>query len=146
MSSPVPRAVEMATVEKAWKSKNRIPTLSPLSWKSRKDSEIPTFPQLRLFTGCPKNRPELRSCVPWKSGNPRAGFPLFHRTDSLWRKETNLSKVSTMCPARCVYYVPVLTTLVRPSCPRPSIFAGFPHQPRTYRIHFDMISDLLEFR
>jgi hypothetical protein len=109
MSSPVPRAVEMATVEKAWKSKNRIPTLSPLSWKSRKDSEIPTFPQLRLFTGCPKNRPELRSCVPWKSGNPRAGFPLFHRTDSLWRKETNLSKVSTMCPARCVYYVPVLT-------------------------------------
>jgi hypothetical protein len=25
--------------------------------------------------------------VPWKSGNPKAGFPLSHRTDGLRRKE-----------------------------------------------------------
>jgi hypothetical protein len=28
-----------------------------------------------------------RTGVPWKSGNPNAGFPLSHRTDSLPRKE-----------------------------------------------------------
>jgi hypothetical protein len=26
-------------------------------------------------------------CGPWKSGNPNPGFPLFHRPDSLRRKE-----------------------------------------------------------
>jgi hypothetical protein len=26
----------------------------------------------------------------WKSGNPKAGFPLSHRTDSLRRKEEKL--------------------------------------------------------
>src|SRR5437867_3809927 len=41
------RAVEMAERWKAWKSKNRIPSLSTAPWKSRKGSEIPTFPQLR---------------------------------------------------------------------------------------------------
>ena len=41
------RAVEMAERWKAWKSKNRIPPLSTAPWKSRKGSEISTFPQLR---------------------------------------------------------------------------------------------------
>ena len=73
----------------------------------RRDSPIPTVPA--VYREGQKNKPELRNCVPWESANPRAGFPLSHRTDNLRRKETNLSKVSTMCPARCVYYVPVLT-------------------------------------
>ena len=73
----------------------------------RRDSPIPTVPA--VYRECQKNKPELRNCVRWESANPRAGFPLSHRTDNLRRKDTNLSKVSTMCPARCVYYVPVLT-------------------------------------
>jgi hypothetical protein len=30
---------------KAWKSKSSFPTLSTAPWKSRKEHEIPTFPQ-----------------------------------------------------------------------------------------------------
>ena len=39
------RAVEMPGPWKAWKSKSSFPTLSTAPWKSRKDREIPTFPQ-----------------------------------------------------------------------------------------------------
>ncbi len=55
---------------KAWKAKGRLPTLStsPLEI-SPKAGEIPTFPQLRRLGG-------------WKSGKPKAGFPLSHRPDS----------------------------------------------------------------
>jgi hypothetical protein len=41
------RAVEMAERWKAWKSKSRISPLPTVPWKSRKQREIPTFPQLR---------------------------------------------------------------------------------------------------
>ena len=41
------RAVEMAERWKVWKSKNRISPLSTVPWKSRKEREISTFPQLR---------------------------------------------------------------------------------------------------
>jgi len=41
------RAVEMAERWKAWKSKGRISPLPTVAWKSRKQREIPTFPQLR---------------------------------------------------------------------------------------------------
>jgi hypothetical protein len=41
------RAVEMAERWKAWKSKGRISPLPTVPWKSRKQREIPTFPQLR---------------------------------------------------------------------------------------------------
>src|SRR5450755_1083305 len=57
----------MAGLWKAWKTKSRFPTLptSPLEI-SPKAGGIPTFPQLRRRGG-------------WKSGKPRAGFPLSHR-------------------------------------------------------------------
>jgi len=45
------RAVEMTEWWKAWKSKSRIPPLPTTPWKSRKTSEIPTFPQLRRRDG-----------------------------------------------------------------------------------------------
>src|SRR5450759_4367400 len=57
----------MAGLRKAWKTKSRfhkLPT-SPLEI-SPEAGEIPTFPQLRRRGG-------------WKSGKPRAGFPLSHR-------------------------------------------------------------------
>jgi hypothetical protein len=41
------RAVEIAERWKAWKSKGRITPLPTVAWKSRKQREIPTFPQLR---------------------------------------------------------------------------------------------------
>jgi len=52
---------------KAWKAKSRLPTLptSPLEI-SPKAREIPTFPNSGHKGG-------------WKSGKPRAGFPLSHR-------------------------------------------------------------------
>ena len=37
----------MAERWKAWKSKGRISPLPTVPWKSRKEREIPTFPQLR---------------------------------------------------------------------------------------------------
>src|SRR5437870_1319773 len=37
----------MAERWKAWKSKGRISPLPTAPWKSRKEREIPTFPQLR---------------------------------------------------------------------------------------------------
>jgi hypothetical protein len=43
----------MAARWKAWKSKDRISPLPTAPWKSRKQREIPTFPQLRRL-GCGK--------------------------------------------------------------------------------------------
>ena len=62
--------MEMTGLWKVWKTKNRFPTLptSPLEI-SPKGGEIPTFPQRRRRG-------------PWKSGKPKAGFPLSHRHDS----------------------------------------------------------------
>ena len=63
---------------KAWKATNRLPPLStsPLGISPR-TGEIPTFPQRRR-----RGR--------WKSGKPKAGFPLSHRPEyfSSQRKKT----------------------------------------------------------
>jgi hypothetical protein len=60
----------MTGLWKAWKAKGRLPTLStsPLEI-SPKGSEIPTFPQLGEAV--------------WKSGKPKAGFPLSHPASRL---------------------------------------------------------------
>jgi len=62
--------VEVPGLWKAWKAKSRLPPLStsPLEISPRA-GEIPTFPQRRR-----RGR--------WKSGKPKAGFPLSHRPDS----------------------------------------------------------------
>ena len=61
---------------KAWKAKSRLPTLStsPLEI-SPTAGEIPTFPQRRR-----RRR--------WKSGKPKAGFPLSHRPEDILGKPT----------------------------------------------------------
>ena len=61
---------------KAWKAKSRLPTLStsPLGI-SPTAGEIPTFPQRRR-----RRR--------WKSGKPKAGFPLSHRPEDILGKPT----------------------------------------------------------
>jgi hypothetical protein len=68
--------VEMPGLWKAWKAKSRLPTLStsPLEI-SPKTGEISTFPQRRRRG-------------PWKSGKPKAGFPLSHRPDFSFSKNT----------------------------------------------------------
>ena len=85
-----PRAVGMAERWKPWKTKKRFPTVSIAPWKSRKQREISTFPQLRRRCACcfPKKLQNKNTfvCGRWKSGNPTAGFPLSHRPDSLRRK------------------------------------------------------------
>jgi hypothetical protein len=74
--------------------------------RKQRDSHIPTAPTVCYRISAEQPRP--KNWVRWKSGNPKAGFPLSHRTESLRRKEENL-KVYTMRPVRCVYYAPVLT-------------------------------------
>src|SRR5258706_165322 len=62
---------------KAWKTKSRFSTLPSAPWKSRKGSEISTFPQVLLpLPSRQKNRGRRKNSGPWKSGNPKAGFLL----------------------------------------------------------------------
>src|ERR1700687_1617536 len=71
-------------------SKNRLPPLPTTPWKSRRRREIPTFPQLRRRTpGWGKRKQELETVGPWETGNPKAGFPLSHRPDSLRQQGRN---------------------------------------------------------
>src|SRR5438128_5494169 len=82
-------AVEKAGVWKPVKTKSRFSPAPTLPWKSRQRREIPTFPprRLRLLAiGGSQNKTGTER-GPWKSGNPKAGFPLSHRPDSLRRKE-----------------------------------------------------------
>ncbi len=88
----------MTERRKGWKTKSRFSTLPSAPWKSRQRREISTFPQPR--------RPHLTSRIhtpkteknwrPWKSGNPRSGFPLFHRRKSPaaqgGKRQNNLKK------------------------------------------------------
>jgi hypothetical protein len=65
------RAVEMPGLWKAWKAKSRLPPLSTAPWKSRQErARFPHFHSSGDEGG-------------WKSGKPKAGFPLSHRHESL---------------------------------------------------------------
>src|SRR6202030_1974176 len=79
------RAVEMAERWKAWKSKGRISPLPTVPWKSRKEREIPTFPQLRRkqADGKVENQKQVshfptatNTLSPGTKPGPRAGFAL----------------------------------------------------------------------
>ena len=79
------RAVEMAERWKAWKSKGRISPLPTVPWKSRKEREIPTFPQLRRkqADGKVENQKQVshfptatNPLSPGSKPGPRAGFAL----------------------------------------------------------------------
>src|ERR1700733_1507808 len=67
--------------------------------RRQRDSHISTAPTVcyRVST----EQPQLKNWVRWKSGNPKAGFPLSHRTDGLRRKEEIPKSVydapGTMC-------------------------------------------------
>ena len=84
----------MAERWKAWKTKIRFSTLPTAPWKSRKGGEIPTFPQFRRFVPRAKKTGDRKKCGLWKSGNPKAGFPLSHSPDSRRRKEEDCSNQS----------------------------------------------------
>src|SRR5260370_15563685 len=66
------RAVEMPGLWKAWKAKSRLPPLSTAPWKSRQEQA--RFPHFHSSGGSRR----------WKSGKPKAGFPLSHRHESLF--------------------------------------------------------------
>src|SRR5580704_7655559 len=44
-------------------------------------------PQKPINTFGTENQKRMKNCGPWKSGNPRSGFPLSHRPECLRRKE-----------------------------------------------------------
>src|SRR6266550_3688221 len=74
-------------VESVESQKQASPSFhSPLEISPR-TGEIPTFPQLRRRGG-------------WKSGKPKAGFPLSHRPDSLSFKPKNTTAGGLSPPAR----------------------------------------------
>jgi len=68
------------------KTKSRFPS-APTALGNRRsgDFHIPTaaavYAPIKVKSKIKKN------CVRWKSGNPKPGFPLSHRTDGLRRKE-----------------------------------------------------------
>src|ERR1039457_5860847 len=86
------------TVEIQQQDFHRSHSVLEISRKQR-DSHIPTAPTVcyRVST----KQPRLKNWVPWESGNPKAGFPLSHRTDGLRRKEETPESVynapGTMC-------------------------------------------------
>src|ERR1035441_4156854 len=73
--------MEMAERWKARKAKTGLPTLPTAPWKSRRKREIPTFPQFRrrLIYSVQEAKNQNINWRPWKSGNPKSGFPLYHR-------------------------------------------------------------------
>ena len=78
---------------RSWKTKGRFSLFPPTPWESRKNREIPPFPQpRRLVLSSPiKSRPE-ENRSPWKSGNLKAGFPLLAQSQtacSARKKPTN---------------------------------------------------------
>ena len=106
-------AVETLEIQK--QDSQRSHSVLEISRKQR-DSHISTAPTVcyRVST----EQPRLKNWVRWKSGNPKAGFPLSHRTDGLRRKEEI---------PKSVYYAP--GTMCIPcagldthSCERPDIF------------------------
>src|ERR1035438_4319737 len=86
--------MEMAERWKARKAKTGLPTLPTAPWKSRRKREIPTFPQFRrrLIYSVQEAKNQNINWRPWKSGNPKSGFPLYHRLKSLRRKEERHQK------------------------------------------------------
>jgi hypothetical protein len=67
--------------------------------RKQRDSNIPTAPTVCYRVSA--KQPRLKNWVQWKSGNPKAGFPLSHCTDGLRRKEEIPKSVydapGTMC-------------------------------------------------
>jgi len=79
---------------KRWKANGTLPTVPTPPWESRKGSEIPTFPQRRRLLDSRSGRTQSkRTGARWKTGNPKTGFPLSHRTDSGTRKEHDCYEV-----------------------------------------------------
>ena len=89
-------AVETLEIQK--QDSQRSHSVLEISRRQR-DSHISTAPTVcyRVST----EQPQLKNWVRWKSGNPKAGFPLSHRTDGLRRKEEIPKSVydapGTMC-------------------------------------------------
>jgi hypothetical protein len=83
----------------------------------QRDSHIPTARAVSI--GNRENRETGKKCGPWKSGNPKTGFPLSHRPDSLRRKEPNqlrpnserAERMRSLMPARVSFHAhPALET------------------------------------
>ena len=91
-------AAAVETVEIQQQDFHRSQSVLGISRKQR-DSHIPTAPTVCYSVST--KQPRRKNWVRWKSGNPKAGFPLSHRTDSLRRKEENPKSVynapGTMC-------------------------------------------------
>jgi hypothetical protein len=71
-------AVEMAGLWTPRKTKGRFPSVPTVPWKS----QTARFPHFHL-------RDDEAG---WKSGNPKRGFPLFHRLEDIWGSESKTKK------------------------------------------------------
>ena len=104
------------TVEIQQQDFHRSHSVLEISRKQR-DSHIPTAPTVcyRVST----KQPRLKNWVRWKSGNPKAGFPLSHRTDGLRRKEETPESVYNAPGTMCIPCAGIDTH----SCERPDLSA-----------------------
>ena len=77
-------AVEMTGYGKRGKPKAGFPSFpTALGNRQRRDFHIPTA----RTTGIPPyKKGKHKNEEPWKSGNPKTGFPLFHGTNTLKKK------------------------------------------------------------
>ena len=87
---PLTEAVEMPGPWKAWKTKDRFPTLSTVPWKSRRNREIPTFPP-----------PGFAALEKWKTNSrfPTFPQPLATMTSVIFLKTKNQRKEVGRCAA-----------------------------------------------
>src|ERR1700719_2103602 len=77
---------KMPGLWKAWKAKSRLPPLSTAPWKSRQErARFPHFHSSGDEGG-------------WKSGKPKAGFPLSHRHESPFSRNEKQGRAGGLRP------------------------------------------------
>src|ERR1035438_1519821 len=122
VGGPVETRVENSAVEKAgaWKpakTKTRFPPAPTLPWKSRRSSEIPTFPPRRLrllFYPKGKQRPNRKP-----KRRPDGRIALFHKADRSIIIKTGRLDLLTTAPWRGGEGVTILSDAVPYSPPTP---------------------------
>src|SRR5450755_4751524 len=86
----------MAGPWKAWKTKGRFSTLPPAPWESRKNREIPTFPQPRRRISIHPAKAELPAeLAPLEKWKSKSGIPTFPPSQNRLRRKVKSLKTNT---------------------------------------------------
>src|SRR5450631_3903805 len=115
----------MAGPWKAWKTKGGFSTLPSAPWESRKNREIPTFPQPRrripLHPAKAELPEELATLEKWKS---KSGIPTFPPSQNRLRRKVKSLKTNTKGES-CRFTKCQLSLYSRMELPRYWFFLAF---------------------